>query len=46
MGVIRQERVIYSPAAELRLERGDTLMLLGEDDNIRSAREFLHGHPL
>jgi CPA2 family monovalent cation:H+ antiporter-2 len=42
MGVIRNERVIYSPSAQLRLETGDTLMLLGDDENIRSAREFLH----
>ena len=46
VGVVRQERVIYSPSADLQLETGDTLMLLGEDHDIRSAREFLHGHPL
>ncbi|MCK4536216.1 MAG: cation:proton antiporter [Desulfuromonadales bacterium] len=46
MGVVRHERVIYSPSAELRLEAGDTLMLLGEDQDIHKAREFLHGHSL
>ncbi len=46
VGVVRQERVIYSPSADLRLETGDTLMLLGEDLDILRAREFLHGHPL
>ena len=43
MGVIRNERVIYSPSAELRLETGDTLMLLGEAENFDQARLFLHG---
>jgi len=42
MGVIRNERVIYSPPADLRLETGDTLMLLGEDENILNTRKFLH----
>lgn len=43
MGVIRNERVIYSPAAELRLETGDTLMLLGDAEDFDHARLFLHG---
>ena len=43
MGVIRNERVIYSPSAELRLETGDTLMLLGEAEDFDQARLFLHG---
>ena len=46
MGVIRQERVNYSPSADLRLKVGDTLMLLGEEEDIRKAGEFLHGHVL
>jgi len=46
VGVIRHERTIYSPGPQLRLERGDTLMLLGEPGDIVQAREFLHGHPL
>lgn len=46
MAVIRQERIDYNPSAELRLEIGDTLMLLGEKEGIRKAGEFLHGHPL
>ena len=44
MGIIRSERVIYNPPADLQLETGDTLILLGEDDNIRKARELVHGH--
>ena len=45
MGVVRQEHVIYSPSAELRLEEGDTLMLLLADDaTLQRARDFLHGH--
>jgi CPA2 family monovalent cation:H+ antiporter-2 len=46
VGVIRQERTSYSPGPHVRLERGDTLMLLGEAGDIERAREFLHGHPL
>ena len=46
MGVIRHERVIYNPPADLRIEAGDTLMLLGEPSGVLKAREFLHGHPL
>jgi len=46
VGVIRHERINYSPGPLLRLERGDTLMLLGETSDIEQAREFLHGHPL
>lgn len=42
-GLVRHERVIYSPAATLQLEKGDTLMLLGEPDDILKARRFLHG---
>ena len=43
MGVVRNERVIYSPSAELRLENGDTLMLIGDVENFQQARDFLHG---
>jgi len=43
MGVIRNERVIYSPSAELQLETGDTLMLIGEEENFLNARSFLLG---
>lgn len=43
MSVIRHEHVIYSPSAELKLEEGDTLMLLIADgETIHKAREFLH----
>jgi len=46
VGVIRHERINYSPGPTLCLERGDTLMLLGEAPDIHTAREFLHGHPV
>jgi len=46
VGVIRQDRTIYSPPASFRLEQGDTLMLLGADDDVQRAAELLHGHPL
>ena len=46
MGVIRSERVIYSPPAELRLEVGDTLMLLGEEEKFNNAKAFLHGQAI
>jgi CPA2 family monovalent cation:H+ antiporter-2 len=46
VGVIRHERTTYSPGPAVRLERGDTLMLLGDAENIHKAREFLHGHPV
>ncbi len=46
VGVIRHERTTYTPGPTLRLEKGDTLLLLGELADIEKAREFLHGHPL
>jgi len=46
VGIIRQERTIYSPAATFRLEEGDTLMLLGTREDVQRASELLHGHPL
>jgi CPA2 family monovalent cation:H+ antiporter-2 len=46
MGVIRNERVIYSPSAELRLETGDTLMLIGEEQSFHNTRAFLHGQSI
>ncbi len=46
VGVIRHERTIYSPGPTLHLEHGDTLMLLGDADNIHKARVFLHGHEM
>jgi CPA2 family monovalent cation:H+ antiporter-2 len=45
VGVVRHERTIYSPQANLRLERGDTLMLLGTEENLRRAQELLHQPP-
>ena len=46
IGVIRNERTTHNPGPHLHLERGDTLMLLGDPDSIHKARELLHGHPL
>jgi CPA2 family monovalent cation:H+ antiporter-2 len=46
MGVIRNERVIYSPSAELRLETGDTLMLIGEEQDFQITRAFLYGQSI
>ncbi|MHB8708163.1 MAG: cation:proton antiporter domain-containing protein [Desulfuromonadales bacterium] len=46
VGVIRRERTTYSPGPALRLEPGDTLMLLGDMESIHKARELLHGHPV
>ncbi len=46
VGVIRQNRTIYSPAASFRIEEGDTLMLLGSNEDVQRAAELLHGHPL
>lgn len=46
VGIIRQDRTIYSPAGSFRLEQGDTLMLLGSDEDVQRAVELLHGHPL
>lgn len=46
VGVIRNERTTYSPGPDLRLAQGDTLMLLGNPESIRKARELLHGHAL
>lgn len=43
MGVIRRERTLYNIAPDLRLERGDTLMLLGSEEEIQNARRLLHG---
>ncbi len=45
VGVIRQERTIYSPAGSFRIEQGDTLMLLGSREDLRRAGELLHGQP-
>lgn len=45
VGVVRHERTIYSPAADLRLERGDTLMLLGAEEDLIRARNLIHGPP-
>lgn len=46
VGVIRHERTTYSPGPSLCLEKGDTLMLLGDAGSISRARELLHGHPM
>lgn len=46
VGVIRKDRTIYNPSASFRIEQGDTLMLLGNSDEVLQASECLHGHPL
>ena len=46
IGVIRQERTIYSPSGDFRIEPGDTLMLLGSHADLRRVGELLHGQPL
>lgn len=46
VGVIRQERTIYSPAGSFRIEEGDTLMLLGSAEDVTRVGELLHGHPV
>jgi|LGVE01.1.fsa_nt_gb CPA2 family monovalent cation:H+ antiporter-2 len=46
VGVIRKERTIYNPSGSFRIEQGDTLMLLGNSDEVLQASECLHGHPL
>jgi len=44
--VIRQERTIYSPAGSFRIEQGDTLMLLGNSEDMINAGKVLHDQPL
>lgn len=44
MGIIRSEHITYSPSADFRLETGDTLMLLGEEENFDKSRKLLSGH--
>ena len=46
VGLVRRERISYGANAELVLEAGDTLLLLGTPESIQKARELLHGHPL
>jgi CPA2 family monovalent cation:H+ antiporter-2 len=46
IGVIRQERTIYSPAGSFRIEQGDTLMLLGSSEDMVRSGSILHGHEL
>ena len=46
VGVIRHERIHYGVSGNFRLQAGDTLMLLGEPDDVGKARELLHGHSL
>ncbi len=46
VGAIRRDRTIPNPEPDFRIDRGDTLMLLGAADEILKAREFIHGHPV
>ena len=43
MGVFRQEKTLYNVSPDLRLQRGDTLMILGNEGEIQRARDLLHG---
>ncbi len=45
-GVVRQGTVMNGPLGDIPLQQGDTLMLLGDEQAIRSARELIHGHSL
>ncbi len=46
LGVLRRERTLYNVSPNFQLEQGDTLILLGSDEEIQRARQLLHGHPL
>jgi len=46
VGVIRQERIHYGIAGSFSLQAGDTLMLLGDPEAVKKARELLHGHAI
>ncbi len=46
LGVLRRERTLYNVSSDYRLEIGDTLILLGSDEEIQRARQLLHGHPV
>jgi len=46
IGVIRQERTIYSPAGSFRIEQGDTLMLLGSSEDMIRSGSLLYGQDL
>jgi K+/H+ antiporter YhaU regulatory subunit KhtT len=41
VGVLRNERIIYSPPAEQRLEAGDKLVVLGAAMELERARALL-----
>ena len=43
LGVLRHERTIYNVSPNFQLEQGDTLILLGSEEEIQRAREMLHG---
>ena len=43
-GVIRGERTLYSPPADFVLKRGDTLILLSDDEAVLRVRELLSGN--
>jgi CPA2 family monovalent cation:H+ antiporter-2 len=45
VGVIRQERTIYSPAGSFRIDQGDTLMLLGSNEDVLHAGELMRSQP-
>jgi CPA2 family monovalent cation:H+ antiporter-2 len=43
LGVLRHERTIYNVSPDFQLKQGDTLILLGSEEEIQRAREMLHG---
>jgi K+:H+ antiporter len=46
LGVLRRQRTLYNVSSDYQLEKGDTLILLGSDEEIQRARKLLHGQLL
>jgi CPA2 family monovalent cation:H+ antiporter-2 len=46
LGVLRRERTLYNVSPDFRLQVGDTLILLGSEEEIQRARTLLHGHSI
>jgi CPA2 family monovalent cation:H+ antiporter-2 len=46
VAVIRDERTIYNPSGGFRLQKGDTLMLMGSNEEVAQVCELLHGRAL
>ncbi len=43
LGVLRRERTMYNVSSDFQLKQGDTLILLGSEEEIQRARDMLHG---